>query len=210
MRRELEWALKAALLVYIVAVSARPQLYPAAADHVSVYAGFAVLGVALSVYEPVMGVLVLLAAAVSMLSSGRRSDATERLTVDARARIPPYPPGGDGGGIGPAVAAEAIAGDYPETENDEEDYVDDGAEGFQVEAPAGFAMRAEEHEVPLSYLASPVLTPHEQSFVTQANLTAVQDNVVNAHSYATVYTPIGGYSAQGFGGEGTVSGFDGN
>ena len=208
MRKELDWALKAALLAYVVAISAEPGLYPAAADHAAVYAGFAVLGVALSAYEPVIGVLVLLAAAVSMLSSGRRADASERF--DVRSRIPPYLPGGDGGGIGPAVAAEAIAGDYPETENDEEDYVDDGAEGFQVEAPAGFAMRAEEHEVPLSYLASPVLTPHEQSFVTQANLTAVQDNVVNAHSYATVYTPIGGYSAQGFGGEGTVSGFDGN
>jgi hypothetical protein len=77
----------------------------------------------------------------------------------------------------------------------------------QPATSAGEFVGAVEREVPLAYLASPVLTPHEQGFVTEANLDAVQNNRVSAGSYAEVYAPIGGFSAQGYMSGSAVSGF---
>jgi hypothetical protein len=259
----LQTFLKLLLLAYIVALPGLPWLFPAQLDHVAVFAGMAVLGVALSAHRPALGVLFLLAAGVSAYVADRRIRAAtgmgafgggikgvSRPSSESSESVfgvapPPVRPGvgvGVSGGVGVGVSGGVGGGGEDEvTEVEQSDEMngrrdgdlddDEGfvvyhnetgvVEGFSEESfqaeysdaghhvgPGGSASSdrpqlrsqfegATVREVPLSYLSSPVLTPHEQSYVTAANLASAQDNRVSEESYSAIYAPIGGYSAQG-------------
>jgi hypothetical protein len=165
-------------------------------------------------YDPVIGGLILLLSVMVIMKNNKEAFGTnEGSPGGARSAAPTTTTmviGGGGGspdegsgvdslpkpsGVNSALTSNLAASDAAPSQS--------ASDGGQKNIPrsnpnsSGFS-GAVITEQPLSYLASPVLSPSHSGFVTEKNLELAQTNIVDPDAADTVYNPSGAdYRAQG-------------